>query len=314
MEVLWKKFNALGTEIIISAYLNPDQKNILEEAEKIILNFNNRFSRFLNDNELYKFNNFSGEEFKASDMMADLLRESKKLYLETSGAFDPTVIGSLEAVGYDKSFEKIGEGVDGKSGVDVIKIREDFLKRPRMSELIISGNKIIKPKGFRVDFGGMGKGYIVDFLADNLFSGIKNFWISAGGDLVVKGEDQNKKGWIIGVQNPIEPEKEIFSIKTKNGEKLAVATSGVFKRAGKKGDYNWHHIIDPRSGFPVENNILAVTVISSNAKRADVFAKAVLILGEKEGVDFIESQKDSACIIFFKDGGLKMSKDAIKYF
>jgi thiamine biosynthesis lipoprotein ApbE len=66
--------------------------------------------------------------------------------------------------------------------------------------------------------------------------------------------------------------------------------------------------------LPVENNIQAVTAISGSAAKADVLAKTVLILGEAEGLRFVDSQADSACIIFFKDKGLKFSERAFNYF
>lgn len=312
-EIRWKKFNAMGTEVIVSAFLESEEENLLERAEKIILDFEKRFSRFIVGNELYKLNNFNGNEFEASDMMAELLAEAKKMNKETGGVFDPTIIGSLETVGYDKNFIDIENDGKASNQVDVKKIKQDFLDRGQIKDINISGRKVFVPKGLRVDFGGIGKGYIVDFLIKSVFKDMKNFWISAGGDLFVKGSDQGKIGWKIGVQDPTEPEREIFYINTK-GREMGIATSGIFKRKGIKGGNAWHHLIDPRSGLPVENNILAVTAISSSAQKADVFAKTVLIMGEKEGVDFIEKQRDSVCLVFLKDKGLMFSQGALDYF
>lgn len=320
-ELRWKKFNAMGTEVVISAFLEPEEESLLEEAQAVVLEFEKRFSRFIKGNELDKLNTFSGKTLELSGMMADLLKEAKNLHKETHGVFDPTVIGPLEEIGYDKSFEKIKENEKGKK-INVEKIRKDFLSRPKIDEIKISENKVVLPKGLKVDFGGIGKGYIADFLGEHVFEKVDNFWISAGGDLLVRGDghpstgsgqEQGEKGWKIGVQDPSNPQRQIFSINTK-GESLGVATSGVFKRKGIKGGFEWHHIIDPRTGLPVKNDILAVTVISSSARRADVFAKTVLILGEKEGLEFIESQKDSVCLIFFSGERMAMSQGALKYF
>lgn len=311
--MLWKKFKALGSEIVISTSLEVGQKNILDEAEQLVLDFEKNFSRFIKGNELDRFNCFVGKQFIASEMLTKQLVESIRLNQLTQGIFDPTIIGSLEEVGYDKNFTDL-VGTDlYASPLDLEEIQAKFLTRHKLDELQIVDCQIAKPKGLRVDFGGLGKGFVVELLSRTVLANVPNYWISAGGDLLIKGSDEAQIGWKIGVQNPSEPEHQIFSIQTK-GEKLGIATSGVFKRKGKKADFVWHHLIDPRTGLPVENNILAVTALTGNATEADVFAKTVLILGEEAGLKFIDAQPDAACIIFYKTGGLKFSAAATKYF
>lgn len=298
----WRKFKALGTEIIITAALTAEQENILLEAKRAVLDFERRFSRFTAGNELAKLNNSLKREQEVSETMAELLKEAKRYYLETGGIFDPTVISSLEAVGYDRSFDEISSRVDQKKPekINFEKLIKIFTSRPKMTDLKIDGKTINRPTGFRVDFGGIGKGYIVDQLSKNFFSAVKNYWISAGGDIIADGDQENDSGWNIGIQNPSQPEENIFFINTK-GKKLGIATSGIIKRTGQADDFKWHHIIDPRTGLPVINEILSVTAISSSALRADIFAKTILILGKNKGLDFIEKENDSAAIIFTKD-------------
>jgi thiamine biosynthesis lipoprotein len=314
----WKKFKAMGTEMVITASLSEEQSGFLDEAEKIIADFEKRFSRFLPDSELSRLNNAPAGEIRVSREMSGILKETKKMHLETGGVFDPTIINGLIKIGYDKSFEKIienSESPDENVEPDTEKITEEFLKRPKMNDLIIFEEKIIKPKNFMIDLGGIGKGYIADLLCAGLFADVANFWLSAGGDLIVKGHDENTKnaiGWKVGVQDPSHPEKEIFFLKT-NGRQLGIATSGIHKRKGDKGGFKWHHIIDPRNGLPVENDILAVTAVSSTATRADIFAKTALILGQDEGLKFIDGKEDSMCIMFFKNREIKFSKRASEY-
>lgn len=293
---------ALGTEIIITASLEPDKQNILEEAEKEIRIFEKRFSRFLADNELSELNNSSAGKHKVSSLMAELLLASKQYNLLTNGIFEPTIISSLEAVGYNRSFDKINPEDEKEKNriIDLEKIQIKYKNQPKIADLKIEDDTVEKPDGLRLDFGGIGKGYIIDILSKTLFSSVESYWISAGGDIFASGSQENKKGWDIGVQNPLIPDENIFSINTK-GEKIGVATSGIIKRKGSAQNFTWHHIIDPRSGLPAINDILSVTAISSSATRADIFAKTVLILGEKMGLEFIERQSDSAVVIFRKD-------------
>jgi thiamine biosynthesis lipoprotein len=141
---------------------------------------------------------------------------------------------------------------------------------------------------------------------------VKNFLISAGGDIWAVGNQEGAQGWDVAVQNPLTPEENIFFLNTR-GKRLGIATSGILERTWKRGDFEAHHIIDPGSGLPVENNILSVTVISADAVKADIYAKTVLILGTEKGLEFIENEKDSACIIFTKDQGTLISSRANNY-
>lgn len=306
--MIWHEFKAIGTEIAISAALDPGQQHLLLEAQKAIFDFEKRFSRFVAGNELSLLNDSNDEEQEVSVLMADMLTEAKRYYLETGTIFDPTIIGSLESAGYDRSFDKIIANQDGLKDVLPKNPIKPYERQFRLSDLDISGQTVRRPRGLRIDLGGIGKGYIVDLLGSGIFSGVSDYWISAGGDIIASGSQPGGQGWNIGVQNPTSPEDDAFSIDTK-GAKLGIATSGIIKRQGS----GWNHIIDPRTGLPVANDILSVTAISSSAMRADIFAKTVLILGDEDGLEFIEAQEDSACIIFIKDKPPLFSKRAKFY-
>ncbi|MHB8904226.1 MAG: FAD:protein FMN transferase [Patescibacteria group bacterium] len=312
--MIWREFKAMGTDIIISALIEPEKQNILKEAENIVLEFEKRFSRFIKDNELTNFNDSAETKIEVTEMMLELLKESIHYFIKTKGIFDPTIIGSLEKVGYDKNFLDINSKPENNLSkkINLDQIRAEFNLRHKISDLKIKNKIIEKPVGFRVDFGGIGKGYITDFLSRTVLADLENFWISAGGDILAVGNPGDDIGWDIGVQNPLKPEENIFFINT-NGEKLGIATSGIIKRSGQSGDFQWNHLIDPRSGLSVINNILSVTVISSSAIKADIYAKTILILGEEDGLEFIEREDDSAGLIFTKDNKLIFSKRADLY-
>lgn len=314
--MIWREFRALGTDIIITADLEAGQEKILAEAERKIRDFEQRFSRFIKTSELSQFNNSLVTQETVSLMLASLLDEAKNYYLKTAGIFDPTIIGSLETAGYDRSFDQINFSnrqekyqKTNKHSVAQIKI---FAARPKMTDLEIVGRIVSHPQDFRVDLGGLGKGYIIDYLAKNTFTSIKNYWLSAGGDIIAAGHQENGIGWDIGVQNPYQPEENIFFINTA-GKKLGLATSGIIKRTWKKDGQISHHLIDPRNGRPVKNEILSVTAISSSALRADIFAKTTLILGISQGLDFIEKETDTAVIIFTRDKKTIFSKRAPQF-
>lgn len=297
--MIWREFKALGTDVVITAALPETQQNILLEAEKVVLDFGQRFSRFIPGNELDQFNNAGSWRQNLSPDLIALLQLAQHYYSITGGIFDPTIITNLAALGYNQDFAALSS--NPTSSIDLEKLTVNFRVRPQMSDLKIQGTEVSCPENFKVDLGGIGKGYLVDYLDQKLFSTIKNYWISAGGDILVSGQDANKVGWKIGVQNPVQPEQNIFFINTQ-GRKIGIATSGIIKRAGQIGNFKWHHIIDPRTGLPVENDLLSVTVIAPSTTQADIFAKTVLILGVEAGLKFVDSQANVAGVIFPRQG------------
>ena len=307
--MIWKEFKALGTDIVIMADLKAEQENILLEAEQEILNFEKRFSRFLADSELSKFNNYSNNNQEASASMIELLTLAKYYYSKTKGIFDPTIISSLEAIGYNQSFAEMKSST---AEINIKELQENFLTRSKFEDLKIVGKKVSCPANFKIDLGGIGKGYIVDLISQKFFSNLENYWISAGGDILISGQQDSASNWKVEVQNPLQPEQNSFVIDTQ-GKKVGIATSGIIKRGGLSGNFAWHHLIDPQTGLPVINDILSVTVISSSAVKADVLAKTVLIMGEVAGLNFLESEIDSAGIIFTKNNEPIISERAHLY-
>ncbi len=306
----WKKFESMGTEIILSAELPENEKNIIEDAQKYIQDFSVRFSRFIDNNELGELNGANGRKIEGSPLMLDFLRQMKEFHQLTGGIFDPTIIGTLENLGYDRDFALIENGTKRKT--NITEINKRHFERVPFSALHLDGRTAQAPSGFRVDSGGSGKGFIVDQTAQKLFSQTDNFWISAGGDILARGQGESGFGWEISVEDPKDPDENIFTLDT-HGEELGVATSGVIKRKWSNGEKEYHHIIDPRSGSPVKNDILSVTAVARTASRADIFAKTVLILGEEVGLEFISRYSDAECIIFFKNKPPHISRGMYKY-
>ena len=142
---------------------------------------------------------------------------------------------------------------------------------------------------------------MVDLLVKKIESkGYTNFWISAGGDMYLSGLMEDKKQYQVGIQNPVKLDEDIANLLIVD-EKLAVATSGVAKRQWNRGGKIYSHLIDPRTGISVDNDLIAVTIVSDKAVRADVLAKTVLILGKERGLAFINSQINKEALVIDKN-------------
>lgn len=305
----YRTINALGTEVefCLQSENSRSLESDLVELEKIVTDFEKKFSRFLLSSELCLFNE-TAECFLASSIFVDILLKSRHFYYLTQGIFDPSILVDLEKIGYDQSFDLINQLADKKRKTSLYKTCSfDSVSINAVS------NIIAKPIKARLDFGGIGKGYVVDLLSNKLKEkGYQNFWISAGGDMYLSGVTENKQKYQVGVQNPLNPDVDITKVLV-FGNELAVATSGITKREWQLGGVSFNHIIDPRTRTSVSNDLLSVTVVSNTTIKSDVFAKTILILGKAKGLEFINSQVGSEALIIDKNLEFSLSTNMGQY-
>lgn len=305
-----EKWRALGSEIEI--YLTGDAaktdgRGHGREIKEYLSGFESRFSRFVPTSELCLLNAATGKTTPASEEMIAVLSEAKFFFAETKGIFDPLILPDLERAGYKKSFSENPENLAPRLDVSHSSaggVRRNF----NFGDMEINKNAgtVRLPRGARMDLGGIGKGFAVDHITEYLKRYYQNFWVSAGGDMRLVGTNHGA-GWRVGVQDPLRHNEDICDIVI-SGKLTAVATSGTTKRRFKiDSGRESHHIIDPRTGEPAENSILAVTVLADTAARADVLAKTALILGEKNGIELINSLDDAECLIIDRDKNIYYS-------
>lgn len=285
---------ALGSEVTLTLIVGDEQTadKFFEELWKQINDFEDRFSRFKTKSELTKFNNTAGEDTKISPEFRELLDATSNYMHLTGGLFSPFVLPALQRAGYKGSWpdpDSFDKTLDYR-GLDS-KINE---------KIIVNDNSAKIPYGTALDFGGIGKGFLLEQLADFLTAHeIDNFWLSLGGDIVCQGNDINNNPWEIGIAEVEGTGLTVTAVQNRAGARLAVATSGTTKRKGE----DWHHIIDPRIGHSAKTDILMATVVTHNGIEADIFAKCLVILGSKNSKAFIKKHEIHQAILQIWDNG-----------
>jgi thiamine biosynthesis lipoprotein len=258
----------LGSEAVITLVAHPMVKidSLFLEIWQYVDDFEQRFSRFRPDSELSLFNAQSGHNVKVSPEFTKLLQETKYYSKLTGGIFNPFILPSLQQAGYVGSWPE-PDIYDSKLDLRGRKIAN--------AEMINLKNDLAMiPYETALDFGGIGKGYLLNSLSHILDKKqIHNYWLSLGGDVICNGKDVDGKAWEIEIAKASDNKMTLAVVTNEKVGKIAIATSGVTKRRGK----NWHHIIDPRTGGSANTNILSVTVVCSSAIAADVYAKSILI-------------------------------------
>ncbi len=269
----------LGTDIYLSISsdnIDPfEMESDLQHYIQIIKKFEDRFSRFKSESLLNQFNQSS--KMVIDDEFKDLLLLSKKYYDLTNGVFNPALLPFLLKEGYVKS--KFENYINKEFQIEANSYTTDF------DELEIHGNTAMKPTMLLIDLGGIGKGYIADKIAGLMSKKYENFCVELGGDMYLGGVDKenNYPYWAIEIENPFEIQIEMPTLLVKD---KAIATSGINKRKWNKGGISKNHLINNNSKKSVDNSLICVTVVADNATDADVFAKTILILGEKLGMEF----------------------------
>lgn len=285
-------FRAMNTDINLIIYgedSTRQTRQILEQAgEQVSLLFHKieeRLSRFRPESELSRLNR-DGHMYGASLLLFQSVQEAVAMARLTDGIFDPTILESLEKAGYDRSFELLGAAPYTQVTKFGAWSSEGLYREIQINP---ANHNITLPSGVRIDLGGIGKGIAVDWASTFLQkAGFKDYAVNAGGDMFLSGHPPDAfEGWPVGVSNPLNPENELTELTVKN---QAVATSSVIKRRWQQGGKIRHHLIDPRIGQPVVNNLASVTVIAPTTQQADVLAKTALILGSSEGKAFIQQQ------------------------
>ena len=187
------------------------------------------------------------------------------------------------------------------------------LKQVNYKNIILNRIKktlFLKQKGMHIGLGGIAKGYAAKEAANILKdSGIKNFIINAGGDLFVEGK-KGSKYWTSGIKNPNNKRKIFLKFRIKKSG--AVVTSGDYERYFKHKGKKYHHIIDPRTGYPA-TGIKSVTVFSADPTIADAYATSFFILGYERSLEITKKHKDLAFIMVDENNKIFKSPHLTKY-
>lgn len=291
MKRLQQHQKALGSEVLLTLVGENEAAlvSLYDELWREIMLFEATFSRFLPDSELTYVNQRAGQQVMVSPEFVALARATKAMSAATQGIYNPFILPKLQAVGYKGSWPDPG----------VYDAELDYEQRAIVpaDSLEIGDGWVNIPPDSALDFGGIGKGYLLDQLAKLLDPKlVKGYWFSLGGDIVCGGVDVGGQPWRIGLQRA-DSEAVAGYVENKDGKQLAVATSGITKRRGS----GWHHIIDPRTGQSAKTDVLTASICMSNGLEADVFAKCLVILGNKAAEDFAAANNITAKLLQIRD-------------
>ena len=247
------------------------EENLKDEIEAELKKVDNSLSPFNKASVITHIN--ENTNLSADSLFTEVFLLAKQISKETHGAFDITVAPLVNAWGF---------GFKNAAQVDsaMIDSLHQFVGIDKVD--LVDGKIVKKDPRLMLDCSAIAKGYGVDCVARLLDSkGIRNYMIDIGGELVMKGENPKMETWSIGVNKPIDDSlsvnQEIQTVlKLTN---VGLATSGNYRNFYYKGGKKYAHTIDPRTGYPIQHNILSATVVAPDCATADAYATSFMVLG-----------------------------------
>ena len=238
----------------------------------------------------------NNQDVKPDQMFMDVFQLAMDVSRDTNGAFDITVAPLVNAWGFGF-----------KNGVKPSPQQVDSLRQIIGYQKVSVENGKIRKQDPRMmlDCSAIAKGYGTDVVARFLRSrGVKNYMVEVGGEIVTSGVNPERLPWRVGVIKPNDDSLNVsHEVQTVlNVTDIAMATSGNYRRFYYKDGKKFAHTIDPKTGYPVQHNILSATVLAKTCAQADAYATSFMVMGLDEAKKVLERHPDLMAYFIYDDG------------
>lgn len=296
----------LNTAVTVTIYDSQDRE-LLTECMNLCDKYEKIFSRTASDSELYQLNHreltpVAGTEdtFQVSDPLAELIRKGLYYSELSEGAFDIAIEPLTSLWDFTAEDPQVPEN----------RLIQEALTKCDYHNVSVSDNNevILKTEDTAIELGAIAKGYIADRLKDYLISqGVKSAIINLGGNVLCIGGKPDDSSFKIGIQKPFADRSEtiaVMDIKDKS-----VVSSGVYERCFEQDGTLYHHLLNPRTGYPYDNGLIAVTIISDESVDGDALSTTCFALGLEDGMKLAESLDNVQAFFVTSDYEIHYTKD-----
>ena len=288
------EFFAMNTYLTFQAY-GEQADSALEEAEKRVLELEQKWSVTEEDSEIYQINHSNGSEITLSEDTKKVIEFVLHMAEETDGNLEPTIYPVLTAWGFTAGENRI----PGEEEIQTL------LKSVGYQNIQLDGNQIQIPKGVELDLGAVGKGYAGDEAAETLKeNGITSALLNLGGNVQAVGSKPDGSDWRIGIRNPFgEGNLGILEVSDR-----AVVTSGNYEHyfVGEDGN-TYGHILNPFTGKPVENELMSMTIVTEQGKEGDALSTALFVMGLEKAEEYWRAHPNFEMLAVTKDGEIYLT-------
>lgn len=285
----------LNTVITITIYDSEDT-SLLDEAVSLCDLYENLFSRTRETSELYRIN--EGLQQELSPDTESLLETALSYSRLSEGLLDPSIgpVSSLwDFHAEEPAVPELGQIQSALPLVDYKKIQ-------------ISSHRIHMDQGMMLDLGAVSKGYIADRIKEFLMEkGVESAVIDLGGNVLCIGSRPDGSPFQIGIRQPFAGQNTAAAVLSINGQ--SVVTSGIYERCFEEEGVLYHHLLDPNTGMPCENELASVTIISDHSVDGDALSTCCFLLGMEKGMQLIDRLPDVQAVFITREGEIRYSQN-----
>ena len=279
------------TVVTINAY--TDDPELLDAVEAECLRYERLLSKTVEGSDVWKLNHAEGQIVPVSEETRGLIETALDWSRRSEGRFDISVEPCVAL--WDFTGEGMGRLPDAEALAEAAS-RVDWTK------IEVSEEGVRLPAGMSIDLGAIAKGYISDRIADFMAErGVKSALLNVGGNVRTLGLKPDGSDWRVGIQDP-EGVRDQSIIGIVALADSAVVTSGIYERGFTLDGVVYHHILDPRTGWSVQNELAGVSIVTHEACTADALSTTVFAMGLEEGRAFVESLPGVDAIFVTREG------------
>ncbi len=293
-----------GTTYAIKIVDAPTQID-KDDIDSLLRDFDLSLSGYIHESTVSQFNAEANQFVVPQNdkYFIPCLELSMRIFEETNGAFDPTVLPLMEIWG----FLKDGKNIPSQNQIDSTLRFVGF-----QSGKLWRWNKEIAPltlvklhPNLQFDFNAIAQGYSVDVIGSYLRQkGCLNFYVEIGGEIYVSGKNPDGKAWRLGVDKPVSTnigdKKRVISAILEVQDR-GVATSGNYRKFYEKNGKIYAHTLNPKTGKPAENELLSATVIGPSVGAADGVATAIMVMGLEKAKAFLRKYPEYDALLIYTD-------------
>jgi thiamine biosynthesis lipoprotein len=289
------EFFAMDTVCDIAVY--GDAQGALVDAEACVNRLDALLSINSPDGDIFKINAAGGG--KVSPETQEIIGTALDIYVKTGGAFDISLLTVTQAWGfidgdYHVPDDALLQGILQSTGCDKVHMDDAGAVRLDAPEV-------------QLDLGGIAKGYVSDAVANLLRSkGVKSALISLGGNVYALGTKPGGERWKIAIADPFGVDEYACIVSVAN---RSVITSGDYQRYFEADGKRYHHILDPKTGYPADNGLVSVTVIGEQGIMCDALSTAFFVMGAQNSLDYWREHRDEDfdLVLIGRDGSITIT-------
>lgn len=290
----------LGTICEITIYDKADEK-IFDEAFSKIADIEKKMTiNNADTSEILKLNQVAGKEsVKLSPETFFVLEKGLYYSSLTEGAFDITIGPLVKLWNIGTDYAAVPDADKLKQAMKLVDYKKLHLDKKNLSAML-------QQEGMKVDLGAIAKGYSADAVAEVLTkNGVKHAIINLGGNILVIGGNPNGNPWKIGVQNPFDVRGEFVGIMNLSNE--TIVSSGTYEKFFEENGKVYHHILDTRTGYPADNTLNSVSIVTPKSIDGDGLSTSTFLLGLEKGMELIEKLDGVEAVFITKDKNVYVS-------